>query len=117
MCCREINNLDLTDEIVFHGITAKDVIHDFIAAVEDIDDQGDINDLSSMALELYEVAIDESNEAVQALFNDERPLYDKRRGRKRKYQHLIDRNDPDVYDRQAERRRVIQRPLGRKLDI
>ena len=118
LACKEINGLGITKPIRFHGIAAKDVVPDFLEAMENIDDDRRIDDLSDMAIDLYELIVDDKDEEIRALNDDEKPLYDKKRkGRKRKYQNLIERNDPDVYDRQAERRKVIQRPLGRKLDI
>ena len=122
VACSTLNKLRLTNKIEFHGLVPEDVIYNFIEAIEDIDDRGRIERVPEDIVDFYEELVDweEDQEGeIADLFHNTKPLYEKshRRGRKRKYQYLINRNDPDRYSSREERERIIQRPLGRKLDV
>lgn len=85
LACREINNLGLTDKVDYHGLVPEDIIWNFVEAVEDIDDQLHIDDLSDFTIDLYELIVDHDGEdgVVKDLFDCKRPLYEKKH-RKRK---------------------------------
>lgn len=127
LACKVLNNLRLTDKIEFHNQTAEDLIPLFVEAIEDIDDQMNIDEVPYKIIDLYEVLIDDEDERTIELNKDPRKFYDKKinfnrevedivnnyqtledieTGRKRKkYQFITERNVPKA------------KKLTRKLDI
>lgn len=86
VACSIVNKLRLTNKIKFDGLMPEDVIYNFIEAIEDIDDQGRIDDVPEEIIDFYEELIgweeDDDDDEIADLFNSTRPLYEKKRKKK-----------------------------------